>query len=67
MARTPYADHDLRTGRLVAPFAEQIATGWNYYLVWPERKAKIDSLVRFVAWVREYCNSARSSTLVGAR
>jgi len=67
MARTPYADHDLRTGRLVAPFAEQISTGWNYYLVWPERKAKIDSLVRFVAWVREYCNGARSSTLVGAR
>ena len=67
MARTPYADHDLRAGRLVAPFAKQISTGWNYYLIWPERKAKIDNLVRFVAWVREYCNGACSSALVEAR
>jgi len=67
MARTPYADRDLRAGRLVAPFAQQISTGWNYYLVWPERKAKIDSLVRFVAWVREYCTGVLSSMLSGAR
>jgi LysR family glycine cleavage system transcriptional activator len=66
MARTPYADHHLRAGRLVAPFAKQISTGWNYYLIWPERKSKIDNLVRFVDWIREYCNGTRSSALVGA-
>jgi LysR family transcriptional regulator, glycine cleavage system transcriptional activator len=66
MARTPYADQYLRAGRLVAPFSKQISTGWKYYLIWPERKAKIDNLVRFVAWAREHCNGARSSALVGA-
>lgn len=54
MARTPYADHSLRAGRLVAPFAETVTTGWGYYLVWPERKAKIASLKRFVGWARQH-------------
>jgi len=65
MARTPYADDDLRAGRLVAPFAAQVSTGWGYYLIWPERKAKLDSLVRFVAWAKEQCNGTRSSAPVG--
>lgn len=63
MARTPYADHSLRAGRLVAPFSEKIATGWSYYLVWPERKAKIVNLARFVAWAREHRNGMGRSEL----
>lgn len=58
MARTPFADHSLRAGRLVAPFAERIVSGWSYYLVWPERKAKIVNLARFVAWARKHRTGA---------
>ncbi|MEX3009570.1 LysR substrate-binding domain-containing protein [Hoeflea sp. TYP-13] len=51
MARTPYADRYLRNGNLVIPFDLKIKTGMNYYLCWPERKAKFPNVRNFCDWL----------------
>lgn len=51
MARTPYADRFLQSGDLVIPFDFRFTTGMNYYLCWPERKARFRHVKSFRNWL----------------
>ncbi len=51
MARKPFADDMIRKGELVTPFDMKIKSGMNYYLCWPERKARFPNVVNFREWL----------------
>lgn len=51
MARTPNADSYLKSGDLVIPIEHKVATGMNYYLCWPERKARFRNVETFRDWL----------------
>jgi LysR family glycine cleavage system transcriptional activator len=51
MARTPFADEMLRRGDLVVPHDFRVNSGMNYYLCWPERKARFRNVVNFRNWL----------------
>ncbi|GMV45725.1 MAG: LysR family transcriptional regulator [Pseudomonadota bacterium] len=44
---------ELASGRLVIPFGPTATSDKGYYLVYPERKARLSSLQRFRAWLME--------------
>ncbi|MGX7399706.1 LysR family transcriptional regulator, partial [Enterobacter sp. ESY66] len=41
----------LKSGLLVLPFREAIATGDGYYLVWPKNSLRRQSIERLLAWL----------------
>lgn len=69
MARTPFADEMIRTGELVTPVDIKIRTGMNYFLCWPERKARFRNVVNFRKWLLASINSppGHQSQLMPAR
>lgn len=58
MGQYAYVEADLMSGRLVAPFAQAVATtGLGYYLVWPETKAGQPKNSAFVQWMENLVRS----------
>jgi LysR family glycine cleavage system transcriptional activator len=53
LAHKALAHDDLRTGRLVAPFALELSTERAFHLVCPESHARRPNVARFIAWVLE--------------
>ena len=51
MARTPFADEMIANGDLVVPVEIRVKTGMNYFLCWPERKARFSNVVYFRKWL----------------
>ncbi len=59
MARTPFADEMIRNGDLVVPVDIRVRTGMNYFLCWPERKARFTNVVNFREWLLSSIGTAR--------
>ena len=53
LAHKALAHDDLRTGRLVAPFALELATERTFQLVYPETHARRPAVKAFTAWILE--------------
>jgi LysR family glycine cleavage system transcriptional activator len=53
LAHKSLAHDDLRTGRLVAPFALELPTERAFYLVCPEANARRPNVKAFVSWILE--------------
>lgn len=53
LAHKALAHDDLRTGRLVAPFALELATERTFQLVYPETHARRPAVKAFTAWIIE--------------
>jgi LysR family glycine cleavage system transcriptional activator len=51
LARTALADWELRSGRLVRPFALALAVPYAYWIVCPRPKAKTPKVKAFIAWL----------------
>ncbi|WNK00442.1 LysR substrate-binding domain-containing protein [Thalassospiraceae bacterium LMO-JJ14] len=51
IAHTPFVESDLQTGRLVAPFDEQIIESESFYLVAPRAAATLPRVAAFRAWL----------------
>jgi LysR family glycine cleavage system transcriptional activator len=51
MGRTPYVERALAAKRLHIPFARRLATGYNFYLVMPERAHRQKSANDFRKWL----------------
>jgi LysR family glycine cleavage system transcriptional activator len=53
LAHKALAHDDLRTGRLVAPFALELETERSFRLVCPEANAKRPKVLAFTTWIME--------------
>jgi len=51
IAQRSFVDDDLRTGRLVAPFALQVPTDGAYFLGYPADRPKSDVVAAFETWI----------------
>ena len=51
MGITPYLDDDLRTRRLIAPFAQAVPKGAQWYLVYRDFRKDEAAFVAFRAWI----------------
>jgi len=51
IAHTPFVEGDLKTGRLVVPFAERIVEPESFYLVAPRAAASLPRVAAFRAWL----------------
>ncbi|HEV2676744.1 MAG TPA: transcriptional regulator GcvA [Aliidongia sp.] len=51
MAQRAFVEDDLRTGRLVAPLALQVATSSAYYLAYPRSRQKAHVIEAFSEWI----------------
>jgi LysR family glycine cleavage system transcriptional activator len=52
MGIRPYLDDDLRAGRLVAPFAQTVSKGAQWYLVYREARQSEPAFTAFRAWLK---------------
>lgn len=48
---SPYADDDLKAGRLVAPFKLSVSKGEHWYLIYREARKDEPAFVAFRAWI----------------
>jgi LysR family glycine cleavage system transcriptional activator len=53
LARGLLADADLEAGRLVRPFAVEVAEPFSYYLAWRPGREETPQLIAFRDWLRE--------------
>ena len=53
IGRTPFHGDYISRGRLVTPLPFDFATGYAYYLVYPERNKQMPSIRRFREWILE--------------
>jgi LysR family glycine cleavage system transcriptional activator len=51
MGISPYADDDLKAGRLVAPFALSVSKGEHWYLIYREARKDEPAFVTFRVWL----------------
>lgn len=51
MGISPYVDDDLKAGRLVAPFAQSVSKGEQWYLVYREARRDEAAFAAFRAWL----------------
>ena len=51
MGISPYADDDLKAGRLVAPFKLSVSKGEHWYLIYREARKDEPAFVAFRAWI----------------
>jgi LysR family transcriptional regulator, glycine cleavage system transcriptional activator len=58
MGIRPYLDDDLRAGRLVAPFAQTVSKGAQWYLVYRQERQSEPAFSAFRAWIM---NAARDT------
>jgi len=59
IAQRALVEDDLRTGRLVAPFALSVKTSGGYYLAFPPDRPKSARLVAFEEWVLAEAQAAK--------
>lgn len=52
LARGPFVEHDLASGRLVRPLREATAGEWSYFAVWRPESRKLPLIRAFVDWLR---------------
>lgn len=57
LARRVVADHDMRTGRLVAPFELELPVGMSFYLVCPEGTEELPKVRAFRDWLESELNA----------
>ncbi len=53
MGIRPYIDDDIKAGRLVAPFAQSVPKGMQWYLVYREARGAEPGFAAFRAWLME--------------
>jgi len=53
MGIRPYIDDDIKAGRLVAPFAQSVPKGMQWYLVYRETRGSEPGFAAFRAWLME--------------
>ena len=51
MGISPYVDDDLRAGRLVAPFAQSVAKGQHWYLIYRAHRRDAAAFTAFRGWI----------------
>lgn len=51
IAQRSFIDEDLRSGRLIAPFALQVPTDGAYYLGYPAERPKSECVAAFETWI----------------
>ena len=51
IAQRSFVDDDLRSGRLIAPFALQVPTDGAYYLGYPADRPKSEGVAAFETWI----------------
>ncbi|MEZ2221569.1 transcriptional regulator GcvA [Rhizobium sp. RCC_161_2] len=56
-----FVERNLRSGVLVAPFAQTCHTGDAYYLTWPRNTRPSQPLMKFLSWVREQMDKDATS------
>lgn len=61
LGRSPFVDHDLRSGRLVRPFDIPVASGAGYYLVCARETASRPKIKAFREWLLKTLEEERSS------
>lgn len=48
-----FVQRQIEEGSIVAPFSETCKTGEGYYLTWPKNVSPSETLLKFLAWMRE--------------
>ena len=51
LARSSLSEHDLKTGRLVKPFPEELSAEYGYYLAWRPDSRKLPVIAEFRDWM----------------
>jgi len=65
MGIRPYLDDDLAAGRLVAPFAQSVSKGEEWFLVYREARRHEPAFTAFRDWMLRAAHEARSGGAVG--
>jgi len=60
------AEEDLRAGRIVVAYEADVESALGFYLVYPEEKRRLPSVVAFRAWLLELCAASSQGTERGA-
>ena len=58
MGIRPYVDDDLKAGRLVAPFAQSVSKGEQWYLIYRDVRSTEPAFAAFRAWLMEAAGGA---------
>lgn len=64
LARSSIAEEDLKAGRLVKPFGEEVPVNFAHYIVCPEDKLKHERVQDFVDWLRTETSAAAQETIL---
>jgi LysR family glycine cleavage system transcriptional activator len=62
MGIRPYLDDDLRAGRLVAPFAQSVSKGAQWYLVYRQARQTEPAFSAFRAWIMATARDTQDAT-----
>jgi LysR family glycine cleavage system transcriptional activator len=62
MGIRPYLDDDLRAGRLVAPFAQTVSKGAQWYLVYRQARQSEPAFSAFRAWIMNAARDTQNAT-----
>ncbi|HZP74985.1 MAG TPA: transcriptional regulator GcvA [Pseudolabrys sp.] len=67
MGIRPYLDDDLRAGRLVAPFAQTVSKGAQWYLVYRAARETEPAFSAFRAWIMEAARDTQDAPELAMR
>lgn len=65
LARSSIAGEDLKAGRLIQPFSEEVAIDFAHYIVCPEEHLKREAVADFIEWLHSEVASDGSSEDIG--
>jgi LysR family glycine cleavage system transcriptional activator len=65
MGIRPYLDDDLAAGRLVAPFAQSVPKGAEWFLVYRAQRRHEPAFSAFRDWMLRAVHDARSDAAIG--
>jgi len=65
IAQSSFVEDDLKSGRLIAPFALEVPGDGAYYLAYPPERAKSDGVAAFETWITR--EAAKTDEALAAR